>query len=301
VYTANDWFTTNLRTGGSAYASSTVDPNSAGILSNVNSAYGNPQFNVNGVTVSIANNAVVYRASNATPLYSIGNLDWGFTNDPYNDDPSPYKIPWSSNFAHGAGDHNIVLNTDTCVDYELYGASWTGSAISADDGYVHNLNHPFNTQYSTDGGAITKSGLPMLGTLDVGEDASAASINHIAYMLIPGSDSSSMASGGYVAPATAGATCVSFCSQELPMGARLRLNASKYTCPSASSYPQANKICVQLETYGAIVGDHDGVTTYQIRLAETGDGTNPWNANDVDVLNGIPITDWDVMTLGTIH
>jgi hypothetical protein len=301
VYAANDWLTTNLITGGSAYASNTVDPNSAAILSNFSAAYSSyNKLNVNGVTASISGHAVINKATNATSMYTIQGLSWGFANDPYNDD-STRQLPWSGSFLNGSGEHTIVLNTQTCVDYEVYGTSWNGSSISASDGYVHNLNHPFNNQYQTDGGLITKSGIPLLGTLDVGEDASAPSINHIAYMLIPGSDSSSVAAGGYVAPATAAATCVSSCTNKLPFGARLRLNSSKYTCPSASTNPQAHKICVQLETYGAIVMDHDGPYNYGIQLSESANGTNPWNANDVAALNGIPITDFDVMTLGTIH
>jgi hypothetical protein len=61
-------------------------------------------------------------------------------------------------------------------------------------------------------------------------------------------------------------------------------------------------VCVQLETYGAIVMDHNGESNlYNIMISEEVNGTNPWNESDVSKLNGIPLTDWDVMTLGTIH
>jgi hypothetical protein len=300
VYTANDWFTTNLATGGSSYASNAVDPNSSAIISNFSAAFSNPVFNINGTSASVPSNPGVNKATGSTPMHTIGGLGWGFANDPYNDDPGK-QIPWSSGFINGSAQHAIVLNTQSCLDYEAYGTSWNGSSFSAEDGYVHNLNHPFNGQYSADSGIVTKAGIPLLGTLDVGEDASASSINHIAYMLIPGSDGSSVAAGGYVAPASQGTSCVSSCSNKLPFGARLRLNPAKYTCPSASTNPQAHKVCEQLETYGAIVVDHDGTNTYQIRLGPTSTGSDPWNETDVQKLNGIPLSDWQVMALGTIH
>jgi hypothetical protein len=298
VYSAGDWFTTNLRTGRSSYVSSKVDPQSSEIISNFDTAYSSPQFNVNGTSVSVPSNAVVNRATYLTRTYTVSGTR--ILNDRYNDDPSN-TVPWSNVFIIGGSEHAIVLNTQTCVTWELYGPRWNRASLSAANGYVHNLHYAFDTQYETDSNYITRAGIPMLGTLDVGEDAFAPSINHIAYMLIPGSDNNSIAAGGYVAPATSGARCVRFCAHPLPFGARLLLNATKYTCPNARYYPQANKICVQLETYGAIIVDHDGVDTYQIRLSETANGTNPWDASDVAALNGIPITDWDVMSLGTVR
>jgi hypothetical protein len=300
VYTANDWFTTDLTAGGSRYARNSVDPRSAAILSNFAAVLSNPVFNINGTDASVPQNPLVNRVTSRVPLHPVRGLAWGFQDDPYGDDPGR-GVPWNNELLNGTAEHTIVLNTETCVDYESYDSKWDGAGFSAQDGYVHNLRHPFNDQYANDAGIMTKSGIPLLGTLDVGEDAAAPSIDHIAYMLIPGSDASSVAAGGYVAPATAGADCVSQCENKLPFGARLRLNSSKYTCPEARTHPQAHKICIQLQRYGAIVMDHDGVDTYQIRLAPAADGSNPWNQSDVEVLNGIPITDWDVMQLGAVH
>lgn len=307
VYTAHDWLTTNLLIGGSPYVSNTADRNSPKIIAHFSAAFGDPVFSINGTNASVSGNAVVNQATNATPLHTIQGLSWGFFNDPHNDDPKK-QIPWTNGFLNGSADHAIVLNTQTCVDYEVYDAHWNGSSFAATDGYVHNLNDSFESQYRIDGGTMTKSGIPLIGTMDVGEDAAMPTINHIAYLLIPGMDGSSIAAGGYVAPATAGAPCVARCSNALPFGARLRLNSSKYTCPATSTNPQAHKICVQLETYGAIVMDHNGCPAscsgaqlYSTRLSATSSGGNPWNEDDVSALNGIPLSDWDVMSLGDVH
>jgi hypothetical protein len=303
LYAVDDWLTSDLRL-------ENADPNSAKILSQFSLANGNPTFNVNGTDKTTATHASVNIATNGTPLYTVQGLKWGFANDPYNDGPAP-RVPWMNGYLVGDGRHGIVLNTQTCVDYEVYQPVFNGTILSGTDAYVHNLNHPFNDQYANDGGLVTKSGIPLLGTLDIGEDAAMPAIPHIAYMLVPGSDAPgySYGVGGYVAPATAGTACVSMngsdCAYELPMGARLRLNRKKYDCDvevPATTHPQAHKICVQLQTYGAMVMDHDGVgNAYLIQLARSSDGTNPWNNADVSALAGIPLNYWDLMKLGHVH
>jgi len=309
VYGPNDWFTTNLITGGSSYVSNQVDPNSAAMISNLNSQYGGVSFNINGTSTSVMQHPVVNLANDSTPKYTIQNLTYGFANDPYGDDTGK-QMPWTSSFSEPSNCstndcHTDVLNTQTCVDYEAYNyaqTSWTGSSFRAKAGFVHNLNHPFNNQYAQDAGLITKAGLPYLGMVDEGEDASLPSINHIMLLGIPGSDASSRAAGGYVAPASAGSACAASCTNKIPFGARLRLNPNKYTCPSASSYPQAHKVCAQLETYGAIVTDHNGTSNLiTTQLGPTSSGSNPWNQTDLQHLDGIPLSDFDVMKVGTIH
>jgi len=309
VYGANDWFTMNLAGGGSSYAASSIDQNSAAIIANFAAAFPGTSFSVNGTDISVSQHPVVNIATSSTQKYPVQGLLHGFADDPYGDEPLA-RFPWNPGFiqpSNCATDdcHNVVLNASTCVDYESYDygqVSWTGSGYRASAVFVHNLKHPFNDQYKQNGGLVTKAGLPYLGTADFGEDAALPAIPHILLMGIPGSDASSKAAGGYVAPASGGPPCVSMCANKLPFGARLRLNPNKYTCPSASTYPQANKICIQLETYGLIVTDHNGeASVFSTQLGANSDGTNPWNQNDVAQLNGIPITDFDVMTLGTVH
>lgn len=332
VYTADDWFTTNLATGGSSYAVNTVDPNSASIINNFQSSQcgGSCRFNINGNSSVVFQNTPVNFATDATSTHSDSGCVYGCFNDgsTYNDDPAPgqectsscsWKVPWAGNFVEQgictAGDcHTAVLNTQSDLAYETYGSgklSWSGSSFWSESGVVHNLSHSYNSQINNGPDA---AGIPMIGTFLVGQDANQPSINHIIEVSIPGSGGSPKGSGGHVTPATQSHACASSCTYRLPMGARLRLNPSKYTCPSSSSNPQANKVCVAMETYGIIIVDWNGGSNYfgpnLGGIADTGTSggpcssstcTNPWNATDLSVLDGIPLSDFEVMALGTVH
>jgi hypothetical protein len=314
VFTSNDWLTTNLVSGGSTYVTNTVDPNSANIIRNLTAAYGNIPFNYDvQPTLTVAN---IDTETNVKANPSISGLGYGFGNDPENDDPSPHHIPITSGTFYQEGTstlcshgdcHVVVLDTVKCLDYETYrsgGYSWNGSTYSAQGGGVENLNHPFNTEPDT----VTAADIPMMGTADWGEDLAYqnsscqpnCAIPHTLAVLMP---IAGKALGGHVAPAYYGITCTSYCTNKLPYGARLRLRSS-YTCPSYSSYPQANLLCNQAKQYGWIFNDtvDSGTSGGGVRLADSANGTNPWKSSDYGVfLSNVKITDFDVMTLGTIH
>lgn len=307
IWVANDWYTTNLETGGSSYAVNTVDPNSANILENFARAFPGLVFRINGSARSVSQGTPVNTFSGAIPQYPVNGCTYGCLNDPYNDGTSPWSIPWQPSFLEqgscDAGDcHNIVLNITAGVEWETYTSgrrSWDGSRYSAESGSIHNVRQSLNSQLTNGPDA---AGLPLMGASLWGEDAAQYSINHIIAISIAGTDREPRASGGFVIPATAGNACSRDCTYTLPMGARLRLNSTKYTCPSAAYYPQANRICMTMQTYGVIVLDHNGTnSSYGPGLQPKSDGTNPWNQTDAQQLDGIPITDFDVMALGKIH
>ncbi len=319
VYTANDWFTTNLITGGSSYALNTIDPRSSRIIANYDVAMGNPTFHINGTNTTVAQNSPVNLATNATPLVQVTRAGCNYMchNDVYNDDPAPgssctsncsWKIRWRSGFIEQglctAGDcRDFSLNTDTCVDYETYTSghwAYTGSAFNIEAGSVHNLRHSYNVQMN---GGPDNAEIPYIGTALWGEDAALSSIRHIIEVSIAGTNKSPNGSGGWVLPARYGNPCSSYCAYKLPMGARLRLKSS-YACPSAITHPQASKICIAMKTYGIIVIEHNGTGyhgTFGPSLQRKRDGTNPWHDSDVQALDAIPLTAFDVMTLGTVH
>jgi hypothetical protein len=57
-----------------------------------------------------------------------------------------------------------------------------------------------------------------------------------------------------------------------------------------------------MQTYGIIFVDWNGESNiFGPQVNPSSDGSDPWNENDISVLYGIPITDFDVMKLGTIH
>jgi hypothetical protein len=138
-----------------------------------------------------------------------------------------------------------------------------------------------------------------MGTTDWGEEAARSSIPHILAFFL---GVAGVANGGYVAPAGYGHACTSFCAHALPYGARLRLHGS-YPCPSAAAYAQAHLLCVQMKTYGMIFNDVTGLRNgFGVRLGLRSDGKNPWRSSDYNaLLSQVKITDFDVMTLGTIH
>jgi hypothetical protein len=323
LYTANDWFTTNLVTGGSSYVPNTIDPNSANIINNIAANVGNINFNGN---VNPAEETVnVDNETNVVADPQVQGLVYGWANDPYNDDPAPAHIPITSGtfFQEGTyskcnisgGDcHVNVLDTVKCVEYETYKSgtygngvtgSWNGSTYWAEGGGVENLNHPYHIEPL----AVTAADIPMMGTTDWGEDlqyqkASCqpnCAIPHILAFFLP---QAGQANGGYVAPAGGEQhACSSYCTHPLPEGARLRLKSS-YPCPSPTSYPQANLLCNQMKQYGIILNDFTGRLPNGggVRLATSSNGTNPWNSSDYgQLLNNVHITNFDVMTLGTIH
>lgn len=334
VYPSCDWFTTplNVTPSCSSYALSTVDPNSGNIINNFDASSvcgGSCKLTLNASTVSVEYGKVAGNvATSSTPLYTVSGCAYGCADDPYGDNPK-HQIPFTSAFL-GQGNcslnnscagckgisgcytsppysecqkddcHVVVVNSSTGIDYETYvfgSFPFNGSSYNAESLATYNLKQP----YHASGSGATAAGLPLLGTDDMGEDASLPSINHVAYMVLPGSDGSSVAAGGHVAPASAGPGCVSSCTNKLPFGARLRLKSS-YTCPSPATNPQANKICTQLKSYGMIVMDHGTSNgTFQIELGESSNGSNPWNSSDLSAITGIPLSDFEVMTLGTVY
>jgi hypothetical protein len=306
LYAPNDWFTTNLITGGSKYVPNAVDPTSANIVANLSQAYPRGDFGAN-VDASLAGvNIVNSRNLKFTPL--VTGLKYGFADDAQNDDRSPHriKIPAGRFMQEGTagcarGDcHVNVLDTDTCIEYETYnwGApSWNGATYVAEGGGVKNLRRPYNEQLK--GIPVTAASIPNMGTTDWGEEAHLRSIPHILAVLLP---IAGVANGGYVLPAGYGPKCASYCRHPLPFGARLRLHAS-YPCPPAVTYSQANLLCRQMKTYGIIFNDATGIPSgFGVRLGLASDGSNPWHSSDYNaLLKRVKIGDFDVMALGTVY
>jgi hypothetical protein len=333
VFPQNDWFTTNLVLGGSGYVSNTVDPNSAAIVTNVNTAQGGMNFSRGedppAKAVNIDDESLPWFVTSIVQAPTW----YGFYNDAQNDDPGPpYHIPVTNgNFWQGGSEncypaetdcHVIVLDTVKCVDYETwihdsstYPRSWNNGTYTTTGGGVINLNFADNPPQRVQ---VSAAGLPMMGTTDWGEDettynnpacqaASSCVIPHIVAFQLA---TASAAVHGYVAPATAETTPCSIGSKNcsstntIPYGARLRLHAG-YLCPSASSYPQANMLCNQAKQYGWIFQDTEGGSSNgygSIRLGLTASGANPWNSSDDNqFLANVHLTDFDVMTLGPVH
>lgn len=305
LYADDDWFTTDTLAGKSRYVSSAVDPRSAKIIGNLKEAYPRADFSANVDPSLVAVNIV---SANA-PTTRVQGLAYGFNNDPYNDDPPPYRIPVAdrllqegSNGCDKGDCHVVVLDRASCVVWETYNwdaPSWNGTSYTAKAGFVHSLHHPYNDQYAQNTVGPTAAHTPLYGTTDWGEESSLQKIRHVLgfFLGMPG-----LAAGGHVPPATGGASCRFYCANALPYGARLRLH-SNFPCPERSKYPQASLICVQMKSYGIMFDDTTGMRNgFGVRLGASADGSDPWNPSDYNqLLRRLSITDFDVLTLGVVQ
>jgi hypothetical protein len=331
VYGPNDWFTTNLVTGGSSYVPNTVDPNSTNIINNYIAAFGgSPTI---GVWYADTGGTPVNQSNNSTPAYVVQGCEYGCYDDPYGDNPTK-AMPWLNTFSvqeelphcdDSQGDcHAISLNTQSCIDYESWsstlqtnyppGFSYWGFNGSGFAEYVFqtsNLNYSFNSEFVVPNQArdFPSSGqVPMIGTYDFGEDyntyiANGLVIPHVAFFTIAGFDSSPQASGGWVIPGRQSNPCSTDCTYTLPEGARLKLKTDA-PCLSMTS-KQDYLVCMQLYEYGAIVADHNGETSGDMFMTfgPTANGSVPWNETEMrtEFREYLRVSDFEVMTLGTIH
>ena len=175
--------------------------------------------------------------------------------------------------------HMLIVDRDLRILYELYALQWTGSRWEAGSGAVFLLDS--NARRPDGWTSADAAGLAILpGLIRYDEVYGPDPIRHALRVTV-------RSTNGYVYPAShrAGST-----AGALPMGARLRLKASK----NISGFPEpVRKIFQAMKTYGLIVADNGSdmyVTgTYDVR----------W---DNDILNpafrSITASDFEVVQLG---
>ncbi len=174
-----------------------------------------------------------------------------FVASPEESDPGPYPIPPDAPIEGGGvedGDrHVIVVDTDSCMLYELFhsfpldgGASW-----EADSGAVFDLAS--NQTRPAGWTSADAAGLPIFpGLVKYSEVVEGGSLDHAVRITV------SQSQAGYIAPAT------HFASSDNdpnlpPMGLRLRMKAS-YDCSAYSTEVQT--LCAGFKRYGLIVADN---------------------------------------------
>lgn len=207
--------------------------------------------------------------------------------------PSGYPIPeeaktqqkWIEGGLAGSdpnadGDrHMLLVDRDDRILYELYALHWNGSGWEAGSGAVFPLDS--NTRRPDGWTSADAAGLAILpGLIRYDEVYGTAPIRHAFRVTVRHTN-------GYVFPAShrAGST-----SGALPMGARLRLKASK----DISTFPDPlRRIFQAMKTYGLIVADN-GTDLYVSGTYDT-----RW---DNDILNpafgAIKGSDFEVVQLG---
>src|SRR5579884_1867496 len=164
-------------------------------------------------------------------------------------DKGPYPIPPNvpiEGGPHSTGDrHVIVIDKDTCRDYELYAAypHAHGKYWTAGSGAIFNLRS--NKLRPAGWTSADAAGLPILPGLARYDEVARGSIDHALRFTAP------CTSARYVYPARHYAsTCSGF---HPPMGLRVRLKASV----NISGLPyQARVVAEALKRYGLILADN---------------------------------------------
>ena len=179
----------------------------------------------------------------------------------------------------GGDRHMLIVDRDNRILFELYALRWSGSGWEAGSGAVFPLDS--NTRRPDTWTSADAAGLAILpGLVRYDEVDGPDPIRHAFRVTLRTTD-------GYVFPAShrAGST-----SGALPMGARLRLKATK----DLSSFPDpARKIFQAMKTYGLIVADNGS------DLYVSGTYDTRW---DNDILNpafaALQAADFEVVQLG---
>jgi len=175
--------------------------------------------------------------------------------------------------------HMLLVDRDNRILYELYALQWTGSRWTAGSGATFALDS--NARRPDGWTSADAAGLAILpGLIRYDEVYGIAPIGHAFRVTVRHSN-------GYVFPAShrAGSAATA-----LPMGARLRLKASK----DISTFPEPlRRIFQAMKTYGLLVADNGS------DLYVTGTYDTRW---DNDTLNpafaAIKASDFEVVQLG---
>lgn len=306
VFTAGDWYNASV-------VNAPVDPSSASRIatwqSKASAQGGGGGAYYMGPTTS--GHFQVNLATNSTPSYHPASTSWRSASVEF-----PAAVPWQSSYWIQAGNysparsdqHGIVLNTDTCVETEMYETYWTGSGLQAYSAWEYNLNKPM--QLLTSGTGLqgygdNGAGMPIFAGSFKDEELAAGVINHAINIVPP---VCSLDNNGYVSPAGQSPQS-SWCSPHgysmpangtsVPYGAHLRLHANfRLTC----TCPQTHMVVKALQTYGAYItdtGSPDAPLQIEYMARPAGTGANVASNADLGYLDQIHPSDFDLLAGGT--
>ncbi|MGC1379876.1 MAG: hypothetical protein WA814_02490 [Candidatus Baltobacteraceae bacterium] len=293
---AGDYYNQNV-------ANDAVDPYSSTMIANA------PGGNFDGDTSSLER---INLATNATTQFTVGTEGGG--HNPPMSNGAGTKVPWASNFfIEPASDrHSVTLDTQTCMDSEMYSTEFSGPSgpLAAYDGFNMNLTQTLKSQQKLQEDNVTAAGLPMFGAIDWGEDAALLpGPNHVVQMLIDGptgeNGGEDLSQYGYVPPGNRGSDTPDTgcggqaCTHPLHYGDVLRLQPS-FIC-STSWSQAAQGLCWQLKNYGMIIADAAGENGLRFGLAANGsDPWDPFSSQMGPFLSNLTIANFDVMTEAAI-
>ena len=253
-----------------------VDANSATYIANINLG----ATHLHADFGSPADYGIPYVVVPGTqPMVPISFTDYGDESD-----PGPYPVPSNAPVEAGSDHHVLVLNSASCILYEMFNASKDalGAGWSCSSGAIFDLHS--NALRPESWTSADAAGLPILPGLVRYDEVAAGAINHAVRFTVW------RAQRAWVHPATHYG--VSTDPTFIPMGGRLRLKAS-YDLTRFTG--EARVVLDALKKYGMIVADAG--TSWYITGA-----TDPrWDDTDLDQLKTVPGSAFEVVQLGTIY
>ncbi len=161
---------------------------------------------------------------------------------PDESDLGPYPLPDNPIREWGSDHHILVVDSENCVLYEIYDASFDNGKWSGGSGAIWDLNS--NVLRPADWTSADAAGLPILPGLVRYDEIITGKINHA--LRFTAEDTA-----GYIWPAR---HLTSDAQDGVPpMGARFRLKADY----DISSFPQEMQVILQaMKTYGIVLADN---------------------------------------------
>jgi len=161
---------------------------------------------------------------------------------PDESDAGPYPIPDDPLIEYGSDHHILVVDTDDCMLYEIYDASFDGGNWSGGSGAVWDLTS--NALRPETWTSADAAGLPILPGLVRYDEIAAGEIKHALRFTAEGT-------AGYTWPARHQTSNLQ--NGIPPMGARFRLKADY----DISSFPREMQVILQaMKSYGIILADN---------------------------------------------
>jgi hypothetical protein len=197
-------------------------------------------------------------------------------------DPGPYPIPPDARIEAG-GDAHVLVASENCHLYEMYGAHRSGSGWVAKSGAVFNLRS--NGLRPEGWTSADAAGLPILAGLVRPDEIAAGHIDHALRFTVDTTQR------GWIHPATHQAGSTSSMNAP-PMGARFRLKAGY---PLARFHGAALVVLKCLKKYGMFVADN-GSDWFISGATYPG-----WDDTDLDQLKSVPGSAFEVVDTGPIH
>jgi hypothetical protein len=192
-------------------------------------------------------------------------------------DRGPYPIPANVKIEGGGDRHALIVDSSTCILYELYALQHSAGGWHAGSGAIWSLRS--NRLRPAGWTSADAAGLPITPGLVRWSEVAAGHIDHALRFTVERSRRA------YVYPARHYASDLTDPNLP-PMGLRLRLRADY---PIAGFPRQARVVLQALKTYGMIVADNG--TSWYI----SGEPSSHWSNDDLHTLGRVPGSAFEVV------